>query len=120
MAANNTNNNTEVCTQCPEECSKDALQCGKGRRFFSGEENLKIDGVGHGRPQGENPDLAHLFMKCAYILKLKTGKNRGGRPHKHKGKHHHGRHQQEGHGYEHEQDLEHGCNHKHEFGTRKT
>ncbi|HIU75762.1 MAG TPA: hypothetical protein IAC62_07765 [Candidatus Pelethocola excrementipullorum] len=111
MADDNTNNNKEVCTLCPNECARDALQCGKGRRFFSGEEHLENGGVGHGRPEGENPDLAHLFMKCAYILKLKTGKSRGDGPHRHKGKHHHGHHQNYGHGHDH--DLDHGINYNH-------
>ena len=91
-------NNTEICTQCPKQCPKDALECGKGRRFFSCEENPEKSGERHARPEGEHSDLTHLFMKCAHILKLKTGKSRGDGTHKRKGKHHHGHHQH----YEHE------------------
>lgn len=55
-----TNNSTQRCTQCGNNCPIDALKCGKGRRFFGLEdkEHASFD-----------PDsLAGLLKKCGHAL----------------------------------------------------
>ncbi len=97
----NQNMKTEHCTQCPKQCPKEQLSCGRGRAFFGVEETgeagekhghgelagHKGHGREHGRPdRGDNgpkygkdlenlrPEeqtLSQLLNRCGYIAARK-------------------------------------------------
>lgn len=54
----------QYCTQCDNHCPEDALQCGKGRRYF-GLEPAEHEGHGHGQmPAGP----IGLLRQCGHML----------------------------------------------------
>lgn len=68
------------CNQCPNQCPKDALKCGRGRRYFEQLENAAGDigeskegGGGHARPE----DLYGLMRACGHYLHHSYGERRG-------------------------------------------
>ncbi|MCD7990429.1 MAG: MarR family transcriptional regulator [Clostridia bacterium] len=96
-----TNTSQDYCPCCPNHCQADALECGKGRRYFkginSGDERFQdreqgpYDGPGHGfhgRCQGHlsredmslEDILLHQFRACTHFFRYgmggKTGQQR--------------------------------------------
>lgn len=50
----------KTCPQCDNHCPADALQCGKGRRFFGVEEG--------DHSHGESGSLTGLFHRCEHFV----------------------------------------------------
>ena len=42
------NNRVQTCSQCDNHCPADALQCGRGRRYFGVADGGHEHGHGHG------------------------------------------------------------------------
>lgn len=82
------NDNIEVCNCCENQCPKDQLQCGKGKRFFA-KEGQEEHGQKHchhadglhcheGSTQDMDPkDLTHLLVRCGAMLNHRGGHGRG-------------------------------------------
>lgn len=75
--------NQKICQCCENHCPSDALQCGKGRRYFSGNEEQKDERLDkrkqkhHGRHHHEDMDqdeqLRMLMRRCGHILWHQSG-----------------------------------------------
>lgn len=112
-----TDNNVNLCTLCSKRCSKEALQCQKGKRFFASQENRAVNLRKHEGHEGSEDNLMQLVIHCDHILKHQARKKKGGRVGMVKG-----------HRHEHEHDYEHvdkqydcrtqndGNNHGHNHG----
>lgn len=86
------NNSVQTCPQCDNHCPADALQCGKGRKYFGaadenreqghdghGEHRHAHNGHAHGQEYGKHGQehgrggrsksgLAGLFHRCGHFL----------------------------------------------------
>lgn len=54
-----------VCDQCGNHCPEDALQCGRGRRYFGMQPPPDSEGR-HGHPLPEGP--VGLLRQCGHLL----------------------------------------------------
>lgn len=54
------NSQMKICPQCDNHCPADALQCGKGRRFFGMEEE------NHSRRESDS--LTSLLQRCGHFV----------------------------------------------------
>lgn len=54
------NSQMQICSQCGNHCPADALQCGKGRRFFGLEEE--------NHSHKESGGLTSLFQRCGHFV----------------------------------------------------
>lgn len=60
MSKEMNNSQMKICPQCDNHCPADALQCGKGRRFFGSEEEE--------RSHRESGSLASLLHRCGRFV----------------------------------------------------
>lgn len=83
----------ETCMQCKEHCPVDALQCGKGKKYFEslqaednrgrhgegreGHEGRGRHGEGRGHKEQADDSLTGLLCRCGYIAERRGGRHRG-------------------------------------------
>ncbi len=54
----------QLCDQCENRCPVDALKCGRGRRRFESEFNVKNENMDHKMSQG----IIGQLRQCGHIL----------------------------------------------------
>lgn len=71
-------NQAQTCPQCDNHCPADALQCGRGRKYFGTADDghghdHSHDGHGHGHPKSGLAGLLHQCGRFVHHTELEEG-----------------------------------------------